>query len=747
MGRRNGKKHAAFAADSSAEYPSDGKSVDGNRKARRSSKNQHGTAYTPFIRNPIDPETVKYFTEIANVIESKEIDLEERSIICGNALEETRGKEAELATDYVISHTLQILLEGCSLDYLCGFLQSCAEKFSYIATDRSGSHVTETALKSLSVHLQESEELSFIKDTLLKLCEAIIINPVDVMCNCYGSHVLRSLLCLLNGMPLERSHGTKSATILAERMNFKVPGSDENMSYPSRGFPDLLKYLVSEMLNATRENISNLSMDQHCSLVLQMVLKSLVGNMPELLNTIQVILGCNIDMEGNLIESTTLEEIPQHVEEPSYSRLIEVIIEVAPDTLYNELLQRVFKTSLLQMSSQHCGNFVVQALASHTKCSEHIDLIWEELGTKFKDLLEMGRSGVVASLIAATQKLHHRETECCQALASAVCEGDESLKCIVPHILFVDNFFSSEDRLNWSWPTGSRIHVVGSLILQSIFRFPSECIQAFASSITSLEKDQLLVVSKDPSGSRVVEAFLNSNVSAKLKRKLVIKLQGHFGELSVHHVGAFMIEKCFNTSNLSLRETIVSEMLPLRADLSRTKQGPYLLGKFDIDGYARQPDVWKTRQASKQSAKQEFYAEFGATDATKLKKDSFLADTRHKPQPEKMKEVRKQIQTSLTSSRTSATPFLAHQGSKAKTKPAKKESSVDLKGKKNKKQRTEKGKDGINSSTPREGSEHMVQSEFSGNNEKKREGKDKNGKKRRNAEDSKSSKKKKKVDA
>jgi hypothetical protein len=35
-----------------------------------------------------------------------------------------------------------------------------------------------------------------------------------------------------------------------------------------------------------------------------------------------------------------------------------------------------------------------------------MELIWEELGPNFKDLLEMGRSGVIASLIAASQRLH-----------------------------------------------------------------------------------------------------------------------------------------------------------------------------------------------------------------------------------------------------------------------------------------------------------------------------------------------------
>ncbi|CAH9079071.1 unnamed protein product [Cuscuta epithymum] len=756
MARRDGKKHAGFSAGSSAKCLSGGKVADGNVKARKPSKHQSETSCAPFIRNPIDPETVKYFAEIANVIEGTEIDLEERSVICGNALEETRGKEAELATDYVISHTLQILLEGCSVDHLCDFLQSCAKKFSYIATDKSGSHVVETALKSMAVHLQDSEQLSFINETLRKLCEAIILNPVDVMCDCYGSHVLRSLLCLLNGIPLDQFHITKSATVLAERMNFKVPRSEyNNMSYSSQRFPDLLNYLVLEMLNSTRGNISNLAMDQYCSLVLQTALKLLVGNELELLlKVVQIILGFDMDMDGNLIGRSRLQEISEHIEEPAYSHLIEVILEVSPDTVYNELLQRVFKTSLFQMSSHHCGNFVVQALASHAKSSEHIDVIWGELGTKFKELFEMGRSGVIASLIAATQKLNHREAECCQALASAVCVGDESLKCIIPRILFLDSFFNSEDRLNWSWSSHSRIHVVGSLILQSIFRFHSELVKTFVSSITSLEEHQLLAVSKDPSGSRVIEAFLNSNVSAKLKRKLVIKLQGHFGELSVHPSGSFMIEKCFNTSNLSLRETIVSEMLPLRAELSRTKQGPFLLRRFDIDGYAKQPDLWKKRQASNQSVRQEFYAEFGTTD-TKTRKDSFLADTRHKSQPEKLNEMKKDIETSLASSRTSSVPFLAHQGSKVKTKSAKKQSSGergldkysvgdDYSKVKSKIQRTEKVKDGTNGSLIRE-SEHNVPSESSDKNEKKRVRRDEKEKKQQQGDESlKTSKKQKK---
>lgn len=665
MGRKSSKKHAGVSADHTVESVYGGNANDNN--GPRKDNKTTPIPQTSFLRKQIDPETAKYFAEIANAIEGTEIEPEERSVICGNALEETRGKEAELATDYIISHTLQTLLEGCSLDHLCNFLQSCAKSFSHIAADRSGSHVVETALKSLSFHLQDNENHSMIEQAMNKICKAIVVNPVDIMCNCHGSHVLRSLLCLFKGVPLEEFHSTKSSVGLAERLNLKAPhAKDKGPLQSLQVFPSLLKKFVSEMLNAASEDIPKLQVNQYSSLVLQTALKLLAGNEQELLHLIRVLLGSSAGSAnaGNLLEGSTIRNILRLVEETAYSHLMEVILEFAPETLYNELLTKVFRKSLFRMSSHHCANFVVQALASHAKSQDHMNLIWEELGTKFSDLFEMGRAGVVASVLAATQRLHSHENECCQAIAAAVCTGVDFPKCIVPRILFLENFLSSRDKSNWSWPHGTKIHLVGSLILQSIFRLPNELIQVYITSITSLEEHHVLEASKDPSGSRVIESFLNSNISAKQKRKLIAKLRGHFGELSVHPFGSFTVEKCFTASNLSLRETIVSEMLPLQAELSKTKQGPYLLRKLDIDGFARQPDQWKSRQASQQSALKEFYATFGPTETKSFQKESFLADTVSKSTPGKLKDIRKEIETTMVSAKTSNTPFLAHQVSK-----------------------------------------------------------------------------------
>lgn len=52
----------------------------------------------------------------------------------------------------------------------------------------------------------------------------------------------------------------------------------------------------------------------------------------------------------------------------------------------------------------------------------------------------------------------------------------------------------------------------------------------------------------------------------------------------MHSSGSFTVERSFTASSLSLRESIASELLAVRTELSKTKQGPYLLRKLDIDG-------------------------------------------------------------------------------------------------------------------------------------------------------------------
>ncbi|KAF6148851.1 hypothetical protein GIB67_014222 [Kingdonia uniflora] len=472
------------------------------------------------------------------------------------------------------------------------------------------------------------------------------------MCDRYGSHVLRSLLCICKGLPLDSSeehHVTKSFTVLAERFNIKAPQFDgSNPPQLQHDFPDLLKFLVTEMLKYVKQDIVSVLFDQYSSLVLQTCLKLLAGEDQELMHIIYILLGFHDENneEGNFLETIPVQDILSSLEDNAFSHLMEVILQVAPETLYDKILTKVFKNSLFKIASHHCGSFVVQALVSSVRCQGQMDLIWEELGGKFKELLEVGRSGVIASILVATQRLQTHGHKCCQVLAAAVCSTSDIPICIIPRLLFLDNYLWCEDKLNWKWAAGDKMHVLGCLMLQTVFKYPSECFQSYITSITSVEDDHVLQITKDARGGRVIEAFLSSDVSAKHKRKLIVKLKGHFGELSMLPSGSFTVEKCFTASNAVLKETIVSELLDIRSELSKTRQGPHLLRKLDVDGYAARPDQWRSRQASKKKIYKDFCAAFGSRKTTTSSSTTrkFVGElSSHSSQPKSVKEMRDEI--------------------------------------------------------------------------------------------------------
>jgi len=167
------------------------------------------------------------------------------------------------------------------------------------------------------------------------------------------------------------------------------------------------------------------------------------------------------------------------LEESAYSHLLEVIVEVAPEELRNGMLVGALRGALFAISSHHCGNYVVQALISSAKTSDQMNQIWEELGPKIKELLELGKTGVVASILAACQRLETYRLESSQSLSAALSSDSESPGSIVAHVLFLENYL--RERSYWKWPLGAKMSVLGCLMLQSIFQYPHVCLKLFHS--------------------------------------------------------------------------------------------------------------------------------------------------------------------------------------------------------------------------------------------------------------------------
>eukprot|EP00252_Welwitschia_mirabilis_P017859 TRINITY_DN3976_c0_g1_i1.p1 TRINITY_DN3976_c0_g1~~TRINITY_DN3976_c0_g1_i1.p1 ORF type:complete len:815 (-),score=146.29 TRINITY_DN3976_c0_g1_i1:376-2820(-) len=590
-------------------------SHDNNAKRNSTNKPQQRR-----LSRIVDPQTAHYFGEIASLLEKSSTSAEERAILCSNALEESRGKEFQLICDKVFSVLFENLLMNCEKDQLCGFLSRIIEIFPSIAVDASGSHVAEAALKSLALLLQDQHsniKLSVIEQLLSSLCEVLSKNATGVMCNQYGSHVLRSFLTLLNGTLLDSlaDSASSSKSGLAERIKILTQSSKKKPETLSlRAFPHLLKLMVHKILEACRGNICVIRVDRFASLVLQTALQLLGGDNNLITNVISIALDCpinNLKKEGNMLEGVSAGNILELIMDPIGSRLMEVILTVAPDSLFMEILNRFFRHSLFEIGMHEVANFVLQSLISNSRDEGQVNMIWDEIGAKFPDLLKSRKAGVIASLISACFRFHTHEHECCRSLAHAVVSAPGSSNYIVPRILHLENFFCSGGS-DWQWPSETNMSVLGCVLLQIIFKYPSSIIQQYCSSFVSMSTDQILEVAKDPGGSRVIESFLLSKAPSKHKFRVISKLRGHFGELAQHPLGSFTVAKLFSAANLSLKEVIAAELVIIQTELSRSKHGLHLLRACDVSRYAKGPEKWRTSQSSKQSARASFAEVFGS---------------------------------------------------------------------------------------------------------------------------------------
>ena len=67
---------------------------------------------------------------------------------------------------------------------------------------------------------------------------------------------------------------------------------------------------------------------------------------------------------GSLLSSITDSHMGKLLRDECYSRLLEVLVVVAPGEVYQEIYDRFLKGRLLALTSHHCANFVIQAMFS-----------------------------------------------------------------------------------------------------------------------------------------------------------------------------------------------------------------------------------------------------------------------------------------------------------------------------------------------------------------------------------------------
>jgi nucleolar protein 9 len=74
-------------------------------------------------------------------------------------------------------------------------------------------------------------------------------------------------------------------------------------------------------------------------------------------------------------------------------------------------------------------------------------------------------------------------------------------------------------------------------------------------------------------------------VSPANTREVGGRLKGHFAELGVEPICSYVVEKSFSVGDMKLKEMIAAELTLAESELSKTRNGPFLLKRCNIPSY------------------------------------------------------------------------------------------------------------------------------------------------------------------
>lgn len=181
---------------------------------------------------------------------------------------------------------------------------------------------------------------------------------------------------------------------------------------------------------------------------------------------------------------------------------------------------------------------------------------------------------------------------------------------------------------------------MGGQILESLFEYNIKPISVVLNAMTSLSPEYVEQMAFDSIGSRVIESFIKSSVTPQKKKTFYINLfKGKFIRLSQDKYGAHLVETCYQTGDVKLKEKIVSELLPAEKELANSFYGRFVLRKCKIDQYKRKKESWIQHQEQVEK-KRKMFENFLEDDT-----DEFLVPKNKK------KKISPEGQTSSSSSK------------------------------------------------------------------------------------------------
>ena len=516
----------------------------------------------------LDRSTAEYLRNLEKAMYNNAISSEDQwESMLNSAFEEIKGTEYETCGDVVGSRVVERLLRY-SVDQKDGhpFMPNLVvehfqellriDRYWDVFGDKYGSHVAQTLFELVGKLLgPESELSSTLKTALVDQIVAIAKDMrdkwIDLMQDCYASHVGRSLIQLLAG---------KTGDEKKEPLD-----ADAEAAAAAARRPELLKEvpLVAEAIfGGDGPEVAGQVRDMGYGSYSVPILQLLMRVHPDTDAVAKRALGWVGPTVS--VSSECGEHIVALLTDSAGSHLLETVIGALSDESYYELYVTFFRGQLLELALDPVANFVVQQLLKHARIPAHVvslvgELTGDDNGAAMRQLFEGQRSSTILAAVKACEKHKAQQAETVKAVAAALdATGSGGVSSKFLEALLGLKESASRDlggrdigsgaravvkkKRKRSNTKGDAISSIGAQIVQGILMYHPDANTILVNSFLAAPNHYLASLCTVPAGSRLMETFL-SCPAHKLARTAAGKKSKGKTEESKEEVAAARLQK------------------------------------------------------------------------------------------------------------------------------------------------------------------------------------------------------------
>ncbi|KAG7096605.1 hypothetical protein E1B28_004022 [Marasmius oreades] len=602
----------------------------------------------------VDADVKAYFrtvdTQIRNwqdgeddaVVEEDQMDPNsEKRMFFNAALTEMTGKEKQLATDPDCSIVLERMAYSMNDFVRRVFLDSLSGSYELLVQHRFASHVCQTLfyvsfdtisreLNGIFPSVPDSDkgELRTMVQLILDICEELLPYLNSLMMNPFASHVVRVLLSLLCPAAFPTSEfqpnlrSKKSSAWKSKQGHLSSLFSDSK----GKGNEVRLIKVPPEFDAMARRFVTTTRAELGSNEVRALAASDVAGPCLTMLLHIETLYQM-ADEENSLMDrmtvgaiSESLKENPKDIQpsdylgtlfrDPTSSHVLETIMTRVSDKPFSLLWNAYLKGKLPRLSVHPVANYVVAK--SLERCnSSQLEEVYQELEGSWEKFITSSRTSVLRAAIQRSATLCTLEENAVHALSKAFgLLTLDQMKVLVPCALHLkpiqdyqllhknDNGRPKQTEKEDS-SSSREATVQGSLLLQTVLKLSEPYNQCVIDSFNALEISERLKISHDASGSRIIDALLDSpTISQKSKRTFVMSFIGHYHELVDDRIGSRVGDKCFAFADTYLKEKIARSVLPHEQALIGSFYGKFFSRNLNLYLLRRRPDEWRSMQSS-----------------------------------------------------------------------------------------------------------------------------------------------------